>query len=92
MYTKTKYCSNEVIMREKMSCMDKKKDLSQIESLRLEIVLESPRTRTKSHFSMGPLVRVIRPLSWRHGAIGLVTQHCWQFTNFTHMISADHMN
>ena len=38
-----------------MSNMDKKlKDLSQMESLRLEIVLESLRTRTTSHFSMGP--------------------------------------
>ena len=32
----------------------KKKDLSQIGSLHLEIVLESLRTRTISHFSMGP--------------------------------------
>ena len=38
-----------------MSYKDKKlKDLSQMESLRLEIVLESLRTRTTSHFSMGP--------------------------------------
>ena len=30
-------------------------------------------------FPWAPLIRVIGPLSWRHEAIGLVTQQCWQY-------------